>query len=56
MQHALRVKKLRLWQGRRESILTGTDPEQQTHRRQLPRVQGSSFAPTKRKPTLISTL
>lgn len=56
MQHALQVKKLRLWQGRRESVFTGTDAEQKTHRLQPARVQGSILAPAKRKQTLISAL
>ena len=39
MQHALRVKKLRLWQVRRESMFTGMDPELKTHCLYLAHVQ-----------------
>lgn len=56
MQHALQDMNLRLWQVRRESMLTSTDPEHRTHRLQPTHAQGSIFSPTKRKQTLISAL
>lgn len=52
----LQVKKLRLWQAKRQNTLSSKDPRQEARCLQPALIQGSVFARTKRKQTLIPVL